>query len=319
LVAKVNGNTEGAIPSNGVGCIVRIQSMFESFTPAERRVAEAILAEPEALVLSSVGTIAERSKSSEAAVSRFARRIGYRSFAEFKLSLSHDLVSPTQEIYEDVEIGDDTESVVAKIAAGNIRAIDDAVRAVDQDALAEAARRIASANRVAFFGLGGSAIAAQDAMHHFMRVLGSAFHVIDLHEQMIWAALSGPGDVLLLCSHSGSARDVVELARLASEQRAFVIAITNHGPSPLSEVARLNLYTSTRERRFREDSLSSRIATLTLVDIIYVLVALQRPEEMAENTERIRTAIDNKRMPEKGSGPRCSRPSEASAADRSDA
>jgi RpiR family transcriptional regulator, carbohydrate utilization regulator len=284
------------LDGRGVGAIVRIQSMFDDFTPSERRVAEAVLADPEALVLSSISKAAERSSASEAAFSRFARRIGYQSFAEFKLALSRDVHSPTQAIYEEVEAGDDAETVVAKIAAANIRAIDDAVRGVDQGALAEAARRIAAANRVAFFGFGGSAVAAQDAMHQFMRVLGDVVHLVDSHEQTIWAALSGPGDVLLLSSHTGSSRDIVELAELANERGAFVIAITNHGSSPLAKLARLNLCTSTREGLFREESLSSRIATLTLIDIIYVLVALQRPEEMEERSERIRAAIERKRL-----------------------
>jgi DNA-binding MurR/RpiR family transcriptional regulator len=275
--------------------------MLGSFTPAERRVAEAILAEPEAIVLASISELAERSNGSEAAVSRFARKIGYGSFAEFKLALSRDLVTPTQPIYEEVELDDDVETVVAKVAAGNIRAIDDSVRTLNQDALAEAARRIASANRVGFFGFGGSAIAAQDAMNHFMRALGSAFHLVDAHEQTIWAALAGPGDVLLLASHSGFSRDLVELAAIASAAGAFVIAITNHGGSALGEVAHINLFTSTREGRFREESLSSRIATLTVIDILYVLVALQRPEEMAERSEKIRSAIQAKRLPTSGS------------------
>jgi DNA-binding MurR/RpiR family transcriptional regulator len=287
--------------ANGAGCIVRIQGMLSSFTPAEKRVAEAILAEPDAIVLASISEVAERSNGSDAAVSRFARKIGYGSFAEFKLALSRDLVSPTQAIYEEVELDDDVETVVAKVAAGNIRAIDDSVRSLDQDTLAEAARRISAANRVGFFGFGGSAIAAQDAMSHFMRALGSAFHLVDAHEQAIWAALSGPGDVLLLASHSGNSRDLVELAALASGAGAFVIAITNHGGSALAEVADLNLYTSTREGRFREEALSSRIATLTVIDILYVLVALQRPEEMAERGEKIRAAIEAKCLPSFGS------------------
>jgi hypothetical protein len=37
------------------------------------------------------------------------------------------------------------------------------------------------------------------------------------------------------------------------------------------------------------------------VDIIYVLVALQRPEQMAENGERIQAAIDAKRVPDRAS------------------
>lgn len=301
----MNGSTnngDAVVDGRAVGAIVRIQSMFESFTPSERRVAEAVLADPDALVLSSISKAAERSDASEAAFSRFARRIGYESFAEFKLALSRDVVSPTRATYEEVEVGDDAETVVAKVAAANIRAIDDAVRAVDQAALAEAARRIAAANRVAFFGFGGSAIAAQDAMHQFMRVLSNASHLLDSHEQSIWAALSGPGDVLLLTSHTGSSREIVEIAELANERGAFVIAITNHGTSPLAKVARLNLYTSTREGLFREESLSSRVATLTLIDILYVLVALQRPEEMEERSERIRAAIGARRIGPRQSG-----------------
>jgi len=297
---KDTGTATAADGGNGAGAIARIQGMFDSFTPAERRVAEAVLAEPEALVLASISEVAERSSGSEAAVSRFARKIGYSSFAEFKIALSRDHVSPRQTIYEDVELGDDAETVVAKIAAGNIRAIDDSVRAVDQAALAEAARRISAANRVGFFGFGGSAIAAQAAMDQFMRVLGSAQHLVDSHEQLVWASLSGPGDVLLLCSHGGDSPDLVRLARTAKDRGAFVIAISNYGPSALTEVAGINLYTSTREGRFREESLSSRIAALTLIDIIYVLVALQRPEEMAERGEKIRAAQQGARGPDGG-------------------
>jgi RpiR family transcriptional regulator, carbohydrate utilization regulator len=298
---KAGGRGDGASGVNGAGCIARIQGMYDSFTPAERRVAEAVLAEPEAMVLASISEIAERSNGSEAAVSRFARKIGYGSFAEFKLALSRDQHPPRQRIYEDVEMGDDPETVVAKIAASNIRAIDDTVRVVDQAAVAEAARRISAANRVAFLGFGGSEIAAQAAMDQFMRVLGNAHHLVDSHEQIVWASLSGPGDVLLLSSHTGTSRDLVELAELASGRGAFLIAITNYGPSALSRIADINLHTSAREGKFREESLSSRIATLTLIDILYVLVALQRPEEMAERGEKIRGALRRRRVDQRRS------------------
>jgi DNA-binding MurR/RpiR family transcriptional regulator len=298
--AKVNGDAGRTPAGNGPGCIARIQSSFHDLTPAERRIAEAVLADPEGLVLASVTDFAERSGGSEAAVSRFARKLGYGSFAEFKLALSHDIAPTGRPVHGDVEVGDDAETVVAKVAAGNIRAIDDAVRRVDQAALAEAARRISAANRVAFFGFAGSAVAAQDAMNHFVRVIPNAFHFVDPHEQTIWTSLCGQGDVLVLCSHSGASRDLVELAQLAVDRGAFVVAITNHGGNALAEVAQLNLHTSSRESRFREEALTSRIATLTLIDILFVLVALQRPEEMVERSESIRSAIDSKRIADSG-------------------
>jgi RpiR family carbohydrate utilization transcriptional regulator len=303
-VSEIEAKANGEASASGAGCIVRIQSSFDSFTPAERRIAEAVLAEPDDMVLASVSEVAERSEGSEAAVSRFARKLGYGSFAEFKLALSRDIAPASHPVYGDVELGDDAETVVAKIAAANIRAIDDAVRAVDQASVAEAARRISAANRVGFFGFGGSAIGAQDAMNHFVRAIPYAFYLSDSHEQTIWASLCGPGDVLLLCSHSGASRDIVELAQLANARGAFVIAITNNGGTALSQAAHLNLHTSSREGRFREEALTSRIATLTLIDILYVLVALQRPEEMGERGEAIRSALQDKRISEKRAGAR---------------
>lgn len=281
---------------SGVGCTVRIQSMFEELTPAERRVAETILFDSDAALPANISELAALSQASEAAVSRFARRVGYASFAEFKLALARDHVSPRELVYEEVELGDDAETVLAKVASANIRAIDDAVRAVDQRALMDAARHIAAASRVAFFGFGGSSVAAQDGMHKFMRVLDQVCHAVDSYEQTMWAALSGPGDVVVVTSHSGATREAVERARVAVERGAVVVAITNHGTSPLSELAHVNLNTAAREGRFREESLSSRSAMMTLVDALYVLVALQRPERVAERSQLIRSAVDGGRL-----------------------
>ncbi|MHB1537690.1 MAG: MurR/RpiR family transcriptional regulator [Solirubrobacteraceae bacterium] len=287
---------------DGVGCTVRVQSMFETFTPAERRVAQAILEDSDAVLTSSITKLAELSGASEAAVSRFARRVGYASFAEFKLALARDLVAPRELLYEEVEVGDDAESVLAKVAAGNVRAIEAAVRAVDQEALAEAARRISTAGRVAFAGFGGSAVVAQDAMHQFMRVLPGAVHLLDAHERSIWATLAGPSDVLVVSSHSGASREAVELTELAARRGAFVIAITNHRAGALARAARIALCTAAREGRFREESLSSRAAALTLVDALYVLVALARPEQVAERSELIREALAATSVPLDGRG-----------------
>ncbi len=294
-----------------IGATVRIQSMFEELTPGERRIAEAILGDSDAVLLASIGELAAQSQASEAAVSRFARRVGYASYAEFKLALARDHVSPRELVYEEVEVGDDVETVLAKVASANIRAIEDAVRAVVQDALAEAATRIATARRVAFFGFGGSLVAAQDALQKFMRVLGNVSHVVDSYEQTMWAALSGPGDVVVVSSHSGAVREAVERAQLATARGAFVIAISNHASSPLAEIARVNLCTAAREGRFREESLSSRSAMMTLMDALYVLVALQRPEEVAERNKLIRDAVGNARVTARRR-PRCSTAGEAS-------
>lgn len=275
-MSKASQNDGGHVPvpgTNGAGFAGRIEKMSSEFTPAERRIADAVIASPEAFVLATITDIAERSGGSEAAVSRFARKIGYANFAEFKLALARDVVPETRSVYGDVEPGDDAETVLAKVAATNIRAIDDAVHGLDQVSLVQAARRISSARRVAFFGSDGSAIVAQDAMSHFLRVLANVVQLVDLHEQTIWAARCGEGDVLVLSSDSEDSRGLSDLAEIASSRGGFVIVITHQrGRGALTNAADLSLHTSARDR----DALSSRIAAFTLVDVLYALVALEQ-------------------------------------------
>jgi RpiR family carbohydrate utilization transcriptional regulator len=280
---------------DGASCIARIQSMRESLTPGQRRVGDAVLADPPAVILASIGELAKRSHSSEAAVSRFARVLGYGSYAEFKLALSRDLVDSAEAIHEDVEVGDDVGVVAEKVVAATIRAIDDTYRGLELPALERATEALLAARRIAFFGFGGSAAVARDAGHHFLRTSKDTVTIEDAHEQVMWATSARPDDVVMLFSHTGTARDLCDVAEVARGEGATVISVTNHGTSPLTERADVNLYTSSRETRYREESVSSRIAAMTLVDVLYVVVALADPEGQAEHRDKIREAIQRKR------------------------
>lgn len=276
-------------------CVARIQTMRDTLTPGQRRLGEAVMQSPQTAIVASIGELAKRGNTSEAAVSRFARRLGYNSFAEFKLALSRDLVGTTPAIHEDVEVGDDVATVGEKVVAANIRAIEDTYRGLDMATLAVSAEALERASRIAFFGFGVSAVIARDARHHFLRTLKDTVIIEDAHEQVMWATAAGSKDVVLMFSHTGSSRDLCDVATILRSQGATVISITNDGPSPLTELADINLFTSSRETRYREESISSRVAAMTVVDILYVVVALSHSDGHTERRDRIREAIQRKR------------------------
>ena len=288
--------TSPAAATDGASCIARIQSMRERLTAGQRRVGDTVLGDPHAVILASIGDLAARSASSEAAVSRFVRILGYGSYAEFKLALSRDLVDSTQAIHEDVDPGDDIIKVAGKVTAANIRAIEDTYRGLDMEDLGKAAEAISAASRIAFFGFGVSAWVARDARHHFLRTAKDTVVIDDPHEQVMWATSAKPADVLLLFSHTGTSRDLCDVAELARAEGATIISVTNHGTSPLADRADISLYTSSREARYREESVSSRIAAMTIIDILYVTVALEHSGEHAERRDKIRKAIHRKRI-----------------------
>nr|WP_283135699.1 MurR/RpiR family transcriptional regulator [Rhizohabitans arisaemae] len=280
---------------DGASCIARIQSMRENLTPGQRRLADTVLDDPHAVILASVAEVAMRSNSSDAAVSRFARVLGYGSYAEFRLALTRDLVGSTQAIHEDIEAGDGVDVIAEKVAAANVRAIEDTCRGLETPSLEAAVAALSAASRIAFFGFGASAAVARDARHHFLRTAKDTIAIEDHHEQVMWATTARPGDVVLLFSHTGTSRDLCDVAELVRAEGATVISVTNHGTSPLTKLADINLFTSSRETRYREESVSSRIAAMTIIDILYVAVALEHSDEQAQRRNKIRQAIQRKR------------------------
>jgi len=278
------------------GCFVRIRNGFTSLSKGERLVAEAILGDPHAVTLESVTDLARRSNTSPAAVSRFCRKLGFDNFPRFKIRLSHDLASPMADIHEDITVGDKIGQITRKVVHGNIQTLTDTLQVLEEKTVAKAVDLLSTAPRITFVGSGGSGIVAQDAAHKFMRT-GKAIAVYtDKHLQLIHASLLGDTDVVVAVSHTGRNRDLLDVVRVAKSAGARIVAITHYGPSAIAKLADVALHTMARETAYRRESLSSRIAALTIVDVLYVGVGVCLHQQVIRNIREIRRAILRTRL-----------------------
>ena len=105
--------------------------------------------------------------------------------------------------------------------------------------------------------------------------------------QSIAATHADKDTVAIGISHSGKSRDIVEAMKLARENGATTIAITNLGKSPLQKISDLVLSTVSDETNYRILGLSSRIAQLAIIDAIYSYLVLHIPSatEYIQNAE----------------------------------
>jgi RpiR family carbohydrate utilization transcriptional regulator len=98
---------------------------------------------------------------------------------------------------------------------------------------------LTQAKKIAFFGLGSSAAVAHDAMNKF-----SALTCSNLFDDIVLQRMScmncSDDDVIVLISHTGRTKSLVELAQLARENDAMVIALTSPG-TPLARKPRWQL------------------------------------------------------------------------------
>lgn len=252
----------------------RIVSLLPSMGAASQRIGEFVIRNPAEVVHMSVSEVAENTDSSEGSVIGFCKMVGATGFQQLKISLAQEIVQPVQYIHEDLGAGDGVETVIGKIFQSNIQTLQETASVLDAEALQKAVKLIKRASRVEIYGIGSSAVIAQDVHYRMLRIGLNATAITDSHMQAISASLTGPKVATLTISHSGSTHETVLATRLAKESGAGTICITNFGKSPIQAFADVVLYTMARETRFRTEAMTSRLAQLAIIDTLIACLAL---------------------------------------------
>jgi DNA-binding MurR/RpiR family transcriptional regulator len=282
-------------PTDRAGCLLRLQSKRESLRPAERTVADFVLAEPERLLHMTVSQTARDCNVGEATVIRLCRALGYSGYQEFKLRLAQDLVEPVEYIHEHITFADSAAEIAQKVFQTNAKAVENTHRTLDPAVVEAAARTLVGAARIDIYGVGYSSFSALDAKYKFVRLGLTADAPGDPHLQIMAAVRLRPGDAAIGISHSGSTKDVVESLGQARKAGAATIAITNFSPSPLTREADLVLLTASPGSPLGGEVFTSRIAQLCVLDVLSVAVALTLGESCLDLIEKTSQAVKRKR------------------------
>lgn len=278
------------------GSVLRaLRAKSDDLRAAERRVAECVLAAPDTVIYQSISELAEHAGVSEPTVIRFCRTLGLQGYHDLKIRLAQDLVPEVKNIHEDVAPGDDAATLCRKVLDANALAIQDSLETLEPAQVERAIRLLARATRIEFIGFGGSASVAMDAYHKFFRIGIPCGWQDDPHMQAMSAALMTPRAVVVAISHSGSTKDIVETLEIAKGTGAASVAIVSQRKSPVAAIADISLCVHSRETGFKPEPMSSRIAHLSVIDVLAVGVALRRSEDFVASVQKTRKALVNKR------------------------
>jgi DNA-binding MurR/RpiR family transcriptional regulator len=284
------------------GSLIKIKEIIEDLSPSEKKVAQYIVDKPADISHLSIGELANKSGSSEATVVRLCKLLGYNGYKDFKISITKDIAYMSRddegegEQYTDVEPGDDLKSIIQNISYNNKKSIDDTLQIIAYKALEEAVEAIGSAERIEFYGVGASYIIAFDAVQKFSRINKIALSYQDPHLQIASAANLKKGDVAVAISYSGETKDTYDSISVAKESGAKTISITKFGQSSVSDICDINLFVSAPEISIRSGAMSSRIAQLNVIDILFAGVASKNFEQIKKHLSKTRKAIREKKL-----------------------
>jgi DNA-binding MurR/RpiR family transcriptional regulator len=281
--------------------VVRVRSLLPSLPPAERRVAQRVIDDPEGVANSTITELAHSCGTSETTVIRFCRAIGFSGYPELRLTLATEAgraqgVTGGRIVGSDIGPEDNLQQVVETIAFADARAVEETATQLDIHTLEEVVTAVVDARRVDIYGVGASAFVALDFQQKLHRIGLVSYAWADAHIMLTSAAVLKPEDVAVGISHTGSTIDTIDALAVAKRRGSTTVAVTNFPRSAIADVADLVLTTAARETTFRSGATASRLAQLTVIDCVFVGVAQRTYEPTRQALESTYDAVRGRRV-----------------------
>ena len=273
----------------------KIQSNLDHLSKSERKVADAILASPQTTIHSSIATLARMADVSEPTVNRFCRRLDTKGFPDFKLHLAQSLANGTPYVNRNVEEDDGPDAYSKKIFESTMACLEVAKNSLDAQQINRAVDLLTQAKKIAFFGLGASASVAHDAQNKFFRFNIPIVCFDDIVMQRMSVINCTDGDVVVVISHTGRTKSLVEIAQMARKNGATVIGITAKD-SPLDLKCSLSICLTVPEDTDIYMPMASRVVQMTIVDVLATGFTLRRGSSFRENLKRVKDSLKDSRF-----------------------
>lgn len=257
-------------------CALKLQAFYGSLKRAQRQGADFLVAHSGEVGGLAIGEFARRAGCSEATAVRLAKRLGYRGFPALKADFAATGGDDASALgYDTIRPGHDPLLVLRKVFDATVGAIRDTAASVERDQFLRAVDAMAGAEKLMFCGAGDAALVALEAHQRFVRIGLSSTSSLDLDLQLITASQLGRRDVLVVFSHSGRTRSVIEVLRVARRRGATVIAITNFPASPIAKRADILLQTAAFSTTHTGEVMSKRVTQLCVLEALHVNVLLR--------------------------------------------
>ena len=219
----------------------QVRQHLTRFTDAERRVAQALLADYPVAGLETVARFAKRAGTSSPTILRFVSRLGFHTYADFQNALHEEihvrLQGPlTRYPARSQPAERDLAENVSRALGDNIARVG---KSLQPDDLRDITALLCDVEHTVFFLGGRFSHLLASYFHHYMRELHPQVRLVR-DTSAAWADYLldvKPGDVLVTFDFRRYQADVLEFARAAAAQGARILLITDVWYSPIASLA----------------------------------------------------------------------------------
>ena len=259
-----------------VGPSTRIAAVQPSLHATERRVVEAILADPALAVESTAQDVADRVGVARSSVVRTCQSLGYAGYPQLRVALARELALATA---PDQDYGTSGLGRIRSAVDAFAQSLPQLTALLTEHDVDEALDLILTADRVLAVANGLSSPLASDVSMRLTAAGRPAEFVADPIAQQIAASRLPSSGVVIVVSGSGSNQASLSTARVAHRAGASIIAVTSFASSALVDLADVALVVPSAAGTFRNElEHTSRVAHALLLESLVEVVSLRLGE-----------------------------------------
>ncbi|MBP3912096.1 MAG: MurR/RpiR family transcriptional regulator [Niameybacter sp.] len=238
--------------------IPRIEAFYDQLTNVEKIIADFFIHNDKKMDFSSKN-IASYLYVSEASLSRFAKKCGFKGYREF-------LFHYEETFYEKKKVfGTLTQSVLDMYG----ELLSKSFTLVNEAQMDHISEMLSSSKHIYIYGKGSSGLAGREMKLRFMRLGLYVEAIDDAHIMKMNSALVDESALVIGISISGKTEEVLFSLKLAHEKGAKCVLISSHYNEEVKAYCNEILLVSGTYNLERGDIISPQFPILVMVDIFY--------------------------------------------------
>ena len=271
---------------------IKIKTNYHSLTKKELVIANYILSNPKEVSKMTINDIVSKLGFADSTIFQFTRKLGYKSFRDFRSDLLFEEYDPEISVHENIYKEDSNIEKTKKVFESSIKSLENTLSLMESKDIDKASKIIINSKSVAFFGVGGSNVVCYDAYHKFLRSPIKVQYAMDYHIQLMQASLLTNNDCAIIVTHTGLTEDTLKIAEVSKANNARIIMITSNVTNELKRLSDVILVSVSDETGYRSESLSSRIAQLAIIDSLFTILMFSNEENANQSLHKVRNVIN---------------------------
>lgn len=239
--------------------IPHIESIYEEFTPLEKTIADFFIKNPQDKNLSAK-QVSRKLFVSEASISRFAQKCGFRGYREFlyQYQQGEKMVSHTPASDQIKAVMNSYQDILNK-----------SYSLMDEKQMDRIVEILSSKKKIFVYGMGSSGLVGMEMKLRFMRIGVNMEAITDSHIMRMNSVLLDEECAVIGISVSGKTQEVINSLQSAKRGGASVILMTSHMEQRFRDFCNEVVLIAVRENLEQGKAISPQFPILIMVDMIF--------------------------------------------------